>query len=211
MLPRLPCPLRHATLLVFLLATAAHAFDQPATDKDWDPSVPQEQMMESLGQVVRGFGPYAVIMQSALLNEAVRNGSILEASVDAPQYRERDGRQYVVFSLASGIVYNDNSVSAEERLRRTWKDIVAAALRRLTEVQFEKAEGIAVEVGYHHRPYESEREVRENLPDGRGEAERASYYVALEDAAALAKGTADAAQVLPRTVVLRGGDVVELK
>ena len=200
-----------AAALALLSAVGAHAFDQPAKEEDWDPTVPQEQVMRSLAEVAGKFGPYAVILQSALLNEAVRNGSILEAKVDAPEYRERDGKQYLGFSLDSGIVYNDNSVSPDDRLRRTWQDIVISAIRRLTEVQFDKVEGLAIRVGYHHRPYESERELREQLPEGRGEAEQVSYYIALDDAAGMVKGTADLPKVLERTTIVRGTEVVTLK
>lgn len=201
---------RSALLLLLLCAGAAAAFDQPQSEKDWDPPAPPEEVMQSLSQVAKQFGPYAVILQSALLNEAVRNGSILEAKVDVPEYRQRDGKQYLAFTLESGIVYNDNSVNAEQRLRRTWQDIVASALRRLTEVEFDKVDGLAIRVGYHHRPYENEREVREQLPEGRGQPEQASYYFALADAVALAKGTVDSEKVLEGVTVLRGDDLVPL-
>jgi len=202
------------SLLLFALlagdacgADAEQKFEQP---QGFDDPVRNEEMLKSLAEVARAFGPDAVILQTALLNEAVRNGSLLEARVDAPAYTERDGRKYVVFTLESGIVYNDNSVSAEERVRRTWRDIVATAFRRLPELNI-KGDGVAVSVGYHHRSYEDERHLRDELPEKRGEAEKVSYFVGLEDAHRLVKGTADADAVLHRTAIVRGGEPVRLE
>jgi len=195
-----------AALLLFAAGTA-RALEPPKVDSD---TVAVEQMMLSLGEVARAFGPDAVVLQTALLNEAVRNGSILEATVQAPAYEQREGRKYVSFTLESGIVYNDKDVSAEDRVRRTWKEIVATALRRLTELQL-KAEGLAVKVGYHHRAYDSERTLREELPAGRGEPEKMSYFLAIDDAAGVAKGTLDPDVALGRSTVLRGDDQVKLE
>jgi hypothetical protein len=197
-------------LTVALVGTSLGPASGIEPPKDWDAAVQPEEMMRSLAKVARAFGPDAVIFQTALLNEAVRNGSILEAKVEKPELERREGRSYVAFTLESGIVYNDNDVSAEERVWRTWREIVAAALRRVAAVKLD-AEGLAVNVGYHHRPYADERQLRAELPDGRGEAERMSYYLRLEDADKLARGAADPEEVLRRTLVLRGGQVLELR
>lgn len=193
---------------LLLSVSLVHAFEAPKNlERD---TVAVDQMMLSMGEVARAFGPDAVILQTALLNEAVRNGSILEAKVEAPSYEQREGRKYVIFTLESGIVYNDRDVDAEQRARRTWNEIVAAALRRLTQFEL-KAEGMAVNVGYHHRLYGSERELRQELPGGRGEAEIMTYILTVEDAGAIAKGTLQPEQALGRALVLRSGEAVELK
>lgn len=207
-------PLLVAVAAALLLAAPARA-QQPAArtlepPADFDASIKQEEIGASLAEVARTFGPDAVILQTALLNEAVRNGSILEARVDAPTYQQRDGKRYVAFVLESGIVYNDTSVTEEERVQRTWREIVAAALHRLTELHF-KTEGVAVSVGYHHRVYEDERHLRDELPEKRGEPETTSYFIALEDAAHLARGTANAEDILPRVAIVRGAAAAPAK
>jgi hypothetical protein len=190
----------------FLLACPVTAGDlEPPPDLD-NP-VSADAMMASLGEVARLYGPHAVILQTALLNEAVRNGSILEARVEKPAVERRDGKKYIAFVLESGIVFNDRSVSASERVQRTWREIVAAALRRLTEIEL-RADGVAVCVGYHHRSYADEQQLRAELPAGRGEAERLSFYVPMPDASRLARGESEADEVLPRVVVLRGEEVL---
>jgi hypothetical protein len=196
-----------ALALTLAAAAQAAAFEQP---KSWPEPVASEELMLSLGEVARAFGPHAVVFQAALLNEAVRNGSLLEARVEAPVYEKRDGRKYVIFSLQSGIVYNDNHVSAGERIRVGWKEIVAAALRRLSELEL-KAEGLGVRVGYHHRPYTDERSLREELPDGRGEAEEISFFLGIEDAAGVANGTTTPDAALGRVEIRRDGGLVELR
>jgi hypothetical protein len=202
-----------AMLVALSLAPAAPAVAQDfEPPQDWDPQLRQDQMMESLAEVARAFGPHAVILQTALLNEAVSHGSLLEAKVAAPAYQQRDGKDYVAFVLDSGIVYNDDSVAAHERALRTWRELVAPALRRVTELQFPKRlDGVAVSVGYHHRPYADERQLRAELPEKRGEAETTSYFIPLEDAVRLARGTADADMVLPRVITVRNGEVVDLR
>lgn len=200
-------PAAHALLLLLALAPAALALEPPKT---WPDAVAPEELMLSLGEVARAFGPHAVVFQSALLNEAVRNGSLLEARVEKPAYQKRDGRKFVVFTLETGIVYNDNDVSAEERVRLVWSEIVAAALRRMTELEL-KAEGIGVRVGYHHRRYTDERSLRQELPEGRGEAEQTTFFLQVEDAAGVANGTTPPDDVLGRVEVRRGEDVIELR
>lgn len=187
-----------------LLAAAAAGGGDPPTPA-WDLPRSEADVVRSLADVAHRFGPDAVLMQTYLLNEAARNGSVLEATALAPALETRNGRRYLVFVLDSGIVFNDRSLSAGQRLRRVWQDIIARCLWRFTSLTL-PAEGLGVHVRYHHKAYADEAALRASLAsEGRGEAETAAFYFATADVEALVAKALTSGDLLARSESLLNG------
>jgi len=201
-----------AVLLAVLagrLGATAHAADTPvvtppAADQSDDPGTTGAEILRALHDVQTKFGSDAVLMEGHLLGYAIRSGSILEATVSVPGLEEHESKQFLAFKLETGIIYNDREVPPDSRVVRVWSDIVEATLHRFQSLTI-TADGILLTVGYGHKTYADEADLRAHLDEGRGAAESAAFYLPLADVRELLAEHISGQQLVDRSTVLVNG------
>jgi len=176
----------------------AQAPPPPLTD---EAAATHKAMIALLGDVQKKYGADAVMFEGHLLGHAVRSGSILAAEVSVPGFEERAGKRYLTFKIDTGIVYNDRDVDAPSRPARVWSDIIEATLRKFRTLTL-PADGVAVRVGYTHKPYADEDEVRAHATEDSGTPETVVYFLLLADVSELIAERLTGQQLLDRSAVL---------
>jgi len=160
-----------------------------------------QEIVTLLQDVQRKYGSDAVMLEGHLLGYAVRNGSIIEAEISVPGIEERAGKRFLAFKLDTGIIYNDRELSAATRPARLWREVVEAALRQFHTMSM-PADGIVLRVGYGHKDYVDEVDLRAHLHEGHGEPEAAAFYLLLGDIGELIADRIDGQQLIDRSTVL---------
>jgi hypothetical protein len=201
-----------AVLAATLLSTAgiaARADDAPPAaarteEEAAEAANTHKEIAQALQNIQRKYGADAVMLEGHLLGHAVRGGSILEATVAVAGVEERDGKRFLAFKLETGIIYNDREIDAAKRPVRVWTDVVEATLRKFRTMSV-PADGIAVTLGYNHKPYGDEADLRAHLHESHGQAEAAAFYLLLSDVTELIAQRINGQQLIDRSVVLVDG------
>ncbi len=176
---------------------------------DHDSSSSRTAIMRALHEVQSQYGADAVMIEGHLLAHAIQGGSILEAVVSVPGTEERDGKKFLAFKVDTGIIYNDQEIAAPGRTVRAWRDIAEATLRKFHTLTL-PADGIVLIIGYTHKPYLDEADLRARLSEGHGAPEVAAFYLSLSDVAELMAERISAQQLIDRSTVLLDGMPVRL-
>ncbi len=179
-----------------------------ALDGD-DPSSSRTAIMRALRDVQSQYGADAVMIEGHLLAHAIQGGSILEAVVSVAGTEERGGKKFLAFKVDTGIIYNDQEIAAPGRTARVWRDIAEATLRKFRTLTL-PADGIVLIIGYSHKPYLDEADLRARLNEGHGAPEVAAFYLSLSDVAELMAERISAQQLIDRSTVLLDGMPVRL-
>jgi hypothetical protein len=169
----------------------------------------RKEILSSLQDLQRRYGRDAVMMEGHLLGHAVRGGSIMDAAISLPGVEERGGKRFLVFKLDTGIIYNDREVGAASRPARVWNDIVEVSLRKFRALGFQ-ADGVAFLLGYAHKEYADEAELRAHLHDSPGTPEAAAFYLLISDVTELVNSRITSQQLLDRATVLIDGTPTRL-
>ncbi len=204
MTSNLPCRLaRYGLTLLLLWAGDQTAQAQaPAPAETPEPGTRRAEIQHALQEVQRKYGADAVLLQGSLLGNAIRSGSLLEATIAVDGFQERAGKRLLSFSLGTGIVYDDGVSTAETRAAHIWTDVVVASLREFRRLNV-TADGVGLQIGYTHRPYPPDTaDLRTELRDDPGTTETLSCSVLLDDVAALGAGTISPQELADRASVL---------
>jgi hypothetical protein len=198
-----------AAALLNAATVAARADDAPPAEarteeEAAEAAIAHKEIAHALQDVQRKYGADAVMLEGHLLGNAIRGGSILEATVAVGGVEERDGRRFLAFTVETGIIYNDREVDAAGRPVRVWTDVVEATLRKFHTMKV-PADGIAVTLGYRHKPYGDEADLRAHLHESHGQAETAAFYLLLSDVTELIAQHLNGQQLIDRAVVLVDG------
>ena len=164
----------------------------------------RQDILRTLQDVQRKYGRDAVLIEGHLLGLAVQAGSILEAAISVPGVEERSGKRFLTFKLDTGIIYNDRELTRPGRAARAWRDIVEGSLRKFRSLTVQ-ADGLALLVGYTHKEYVDEAELRARLGEGHGESEATAFYLLIEDVAELLADRITGQQLIDRSTVLIDG------
>ncbi|MFQ5667827.1 MAG: hypothetical protein ACE5I7_15550 [Candidatus Binatia bacterium] len=164
----------------------------------------RKQLLHTLRDVRNKYGADAVFMEGQLLAEAIRNGSVLTASVRVSGMEDRGGKRFLGFKLDTGIVYNDRELTSAARWARAWSDVIEGTLRTLRSVAV-PADGVAIVLRYTHKAYADEADLRAHLGEGPGESEAAAFYLLARDVSELIAGHITARQLLERSAVSVNG------
>ena len=162
------------------------------------------EIVRALTEVRRKYGADAVVMEGVLLSHSIQNGSVLETAVTVGDIEERETRKYLLFTVDTGIVYNDRELTPEARLGRTWTRIVERSLRTFRSLAV-PADGLRLTLNYSHKPYVDEPDLRAHLGDGHGESESMVLYLLSHDVGDLIEAKIDSQQLADRAVVLVNG------
>jgi len=159
------------------------------------------EIFNAMQDVQRKYGSDAVMLQGHLMSQAVHNGAIGETVASVGDVENHDGKRFLVVQLETGIVYNDREISAAARPARLWSDIVEASLRKFHTLTV-PADGIALRLGYRHREYDTEAEVRAHFREQPGTPESAVFYLLLPDVIDLLSDRITAQQLVERSTTL---------
>ncbi|MBI3769027.1 MAG: hypothetical protein HY271_11130 [Deltaproteobacteria bacterium] len=153
--------------------------------------------MEALGSASRGdvvralrkvrhhYGDDAIVIETQLLVNAMRNGSMRATAVSVDGVRSHEDKRYLVFVVDTGVVFDSTTRDETTRVHVLWETIMVPMLERL-QLQGLRvpADGIKVAMRYHHRPYRTLDELRAHL-DQPGTPEETDFYVLGPDVDAL--------------------------
>jgi len=147
-------------------------------------SAPTE-LSRALAKVRRHYGDDAIVIESQLLVNAMRSGSVRTTAVSVDGVRPHDDKKYLLFVVDTGIVFDSATRDETTRIHMLWEAIMAPTLEHLRALRV-PADGIAVAMRYHHRPYRRLEEVRADL-DRPGTAEETAFYLLGPDVDALVR------------------------
>lgn len=125
------------------------------------------------------YGDDATVLQGMLMMSAVAAEAVLATESAIRGFEEREGHRFVTFRLASGVVFNDRTHDARERLRKVWTGILERTFASYKTFKV-PADGIAVEIEYSHRPYADMSELYQTIDDA-GAKEQAKFYLLSSD------------------------------
>lgn len=131
------------------------------------------------------YGDDATILQGLLMAHAVDADAILTTESAITGFEESNGKRFIGYRLASGVVFNDNHLDRDDRLSRVWQEIVERSFLTYPEFAI-PADGVAIEIAYNHRPYGTTSELYREI-ENVGPTERVKFYVSAEDIAAFLK------------------------
>jgi len=176
-------------LIVLLALTPRAALGEPtppgpATLDDLG-SATQESVTRLLAKTRRKYGEDAVVIQTQLLLHALRVGSHLATGVRVAGVDQYQGARYLRFELETGLIFDDLTRDADQRVHMLWATILEPTLATIEDLEVEPA-GIAVVMQSHHRPYRTAQELRETI-DEPGVPEAVTFYVLEADVSAVRK------------------------
>lgn len=146
------------------------------------------------------FGDDAALMQGLLLMHSVQGDAVGTTEAAITGFEELDGRRYVAFHVASGVIFDDRTMDREARLQTIWRRIVERTLLKYPAFSV-PGDGVAVEVEYSHRPYASLQELYRTIDDP-GAPERAKFYLLAKDLTPFLRHEIAASELLGRSRVL---------
>jgi hypothetical protein len=178
--------------LLLALACPVLAGDAPGVDPEPLPSgmealgsASRNDVVRALRKVRHHYGDDAIVIETQLLVNAMRSGSVRATAVRVDRVRRHENKKYLVFIVDTGLVFDSATRDETTRVHMLWETIMAPTLERLQAQGLRvPADGIEVAMHYHHRPYRRLDEVRAHL-DEPGTPEETDFYVLGPDVDAL--------------------------
>jgi hypothetical protein len=193
--------------LVLAGAGAAAADPEPLpSGLDTLGSASPDDVARALRKIRRKYGDDAIVIETQLLVNAMRNGSLraTEVRVDGVQ---PDGEQrFLVFAVETGLVFDTATRDETTRVHMLWQSIVEPTLAHLKDGLRVPADGIKIALRYHHRPYRTQDELRASLEQP-GTPEETDFYVLVPHVDALLRQTETPHSLIARTRVTVDGAV----
>jgi hypothetical protein len=196
----LPCFLA-ALALVAASAPPGRAGEAEAPRSlDELPSTARDSVTALLAKSRREYGEDAVVMQAQLLLNTLRHGSQLAAGVRIAGVEEFRGTPYLRFVLETGLVFDDRTRDRNARVHMLWAAIMEPTLASVETLEI-SAEGVAVDMQSHHRPYETNRALRATIDDP-GTVEHVTFYVRAADVNAVRAAAGATRELFGRALVV---------
>jgi hypothetical protein len=147
----------------------------PSGMENLDSASPKD-VTRALRRVRHHYGDDAIVIETQLLINAMRNGSLRATSVGVDGVRTHEGKKYLVFVVDTGLIFDSATRDETTRVHMLWETIVAPTLEHLPQGLRVPADGIKVVLRYHHRPYQTREELRAKL-DEPGTPEETDFYL----------------------------------
>ncbi|MCC7538463.1 MAG: hypothetical protein IT379_19720 [Deltaproteobacteria bacterium] len=177
-----------ASLCAPISAPAAGPTPVPPELLDDLPSAKPQDVARLLRKVRQRHGEDAVVVQTHLLLNAMRKGSVLATGVRVERVEEMLGKRWLRIVLETGFVFDDSTRDRIQRAQILWATIMEPTLARLQDgLQVEKADGLLVEMQSFHRPYRSTDELRASIHEP-GATEATRFYVSGADLDEVVRG-----------------------
>jgi len=176
---------------------------EPSAIEGFDSAVP-EDVSRLLRATRQRYGEDAVAIETNLLVNAMRNGSLLATAVRVDGIREYQGKRYLGFQVETGMIFDDRTRGQTDRLQILWASIMEPVLARLTDGLQLPADGMSVALQYHHRSYASVAELRASI-DQPGPSEEATFHVLASDVDDLVRRRLTTRTLIERTRITVNG------
>jgi hypothetical protein len=193
-----------ACVVASLVAAATPARSQtplpspaPVIDLDDLPSAKPQDVTRLLRKIRKRHGEDAVVIQTHLLLNAMQKGSVLATGVRVDRVEETLGKRYLLFVVETGIIFDDSTRDREQRAQVLWASVMEPTLERLKDGLQVNADGLMVQMEYHHRPYRSVADLRGSI-DQPGVAEVTRFHVLATDLDAVVRGQLTLRNLLAR-------------
>lgn len=173
--------LARSLLLVALVAAPAAAdSNDPTAGLPIAPGKDERRaVLELMKQNTEKYGGDIALLQGLLLVHSLQGEAVLTTESRIVGFEKSEGRNYVACHVASGVVLNDRQqLTREQRLERIWHIVLERALAKYQNFSA-PADGVAIEIQYNHRAFETISEVGKS--DDVGPVERAKFYLATAD------------------------------
>ena len=174
--------LARSLLLCALLAAPAAGAETEELPKGLPPAATTDErraVLQLMKQNRDKYGDDAALMQGLLLTHSLQGEAVLTTESTIVGFEQLEGRKFVTFRVASGVVLNDRAFDRDQRLERIWHVVLERTLLRYPTFKA-PADGVAVEIQYNHRPYEQVADLYKNVDDT-GPLERAKFYMLVPD------------------------------
>jgi hypothetical protein len=184
---------------------AAEPEPLPSGMEDLGSASPKD-VARALRKVRHHYGDDAIVIETQLLMNAMRSGSLRATSVGVDGVRVHEGKKYLVFVVDTGLIFDSATRDETTRIHMLWETIMAPTLEHLPQGLRVPADGIMVILRYHHRPYQTREELRANL-DQPGTQEETDFYVLGPDIDAILGRTETPHTLIARARVIVDGNV----
>jgi hypothetical protein len=179
----------------------------PATQLEDLPSAKPQDVTRLLRKIRKRHGEDAVVIQTHLLLNAMQKGSVLATGVRVDRVEEVFGKRYLLFVVETGMIFDDATRDRQARAQVLWASVMEPTLERLKDGLQVGADGMMVQMEYHHRPYRSVAELRASI-DRVGDPEVARFYVLASDLDAVVRGELTLRNLLERAQTTIDGTAV---
>lgn len=123
------------------------------------------EVRQALAPLIQQYGLDAVNLQGNLLRYSIDNGSLLEATVSISGTERRDGLNYLVFRLDTGMVFKDAEVSPATRPVRIWTDVLEPSLQHCGTLEV-SGDGIEIQTAYRHAEFADRADLARRIQEG---------------------------------------------
>lgn len=159
----------------------------PVTELDEMPSAKPQDVTRLLAKIRRRHGEDAVVIQTHLLLNAMQKGSVLATGVRVERVQEAFDKRYLLFVVETGMIFDDSTRDRQQRAQVLWASVMEPTLDRLKDGLQVEADGMMVQMEYHHRPYRSVSDLRGSI-DRPGTPEVARFHVLAADLDQVVRG-----------------------
>lgn len=160
----------------------------PVTDLEDLPSAKPQDVTRLLRKIRKRHGEDAVVIQTHLLLNAMQKGSVLATGVRVDRVEEAFDNRYLLFVVETGMIFDDSTRDRQQRAQVLWASVMEPTLERLKDGLQVDADGMMVQMEYHHRPYRSVSDLRANIEEA-GTPEVARFHVLAKDVDEVIRGT----------------------
>lgn len=178
------------------------------------PRPPDDRTRKAIVHLLREnrqqYGDDAAILQGLLLVNATRGGALLTSEVAIEGFEKRGEYRFVRFRVESGAILDEDLYDRDHRVAEVWHRILERSLLRYPRFRV-PVDGIAVEVGYYHRRWESRRKLLDFINEDPGSEERTEFYLLARDIAPFVARELGGADLLRRSEILVDGELAELE
>lgn len=181
----------------------------PVDDLEDLPSAKPEDVTRLLAKNRKRHGEDAVVIQTHLLLNAMQKGSVLATGVRVDRVEEALGKRYLLFVVETGMVFDDATRDRQQRAQVLWASVMEPTLERLKDGLQVNADGMMVQMEYHHRPYRSVADLRASLAQP-GIPEVARFHVLSADVEAVVRGELTLRNLITRARTTIDGTEVTL-
>jgi hypothetical protein len=179
-----------ALVAVALCAQSRPAWSQtpaPVTELDDMPSAKPQDVTRLLAKIRRRHGEDAVVIQTHLLLNTMQKGSVLATGVRVDRVEEAFDKRYLLFVVETGMIFDDSTRDRQQRAQVLWASVMEPTLERLKDGLQVQADGMMVQMEYHHRPYRSVADLRGSIQQP-GTPEVARFHVLAADLDQVVRG-----------------------
>ena len=159
----------------------------PVTELEDMPSAKPQDVTRLLAKIRRRHGEDAVVIQTHLLLNAMQKGSVLATGVRVERVQEAFDKRYLLFVVETGMIFDDSTRDRQQRAQVLWASVMEPTLDRLKDGLQVEADGMMVQMEYHHRPYRSVSDLRGSI-DRPGTPEVTRFHVLAADLDQVVRG-----------------------